>query len=80
MDDYVNISLDLKKFVDVQVDVRVPKYITLKNCLQVIVESYNLGLDIINPSVRVMQSGQVLLATMNLEMVKNGACLYLEAV
>ena len=80
MDDYVNISLDLKKFVDVQVDVRVPKYMTLKNCLQVIVESYNLGLDIINPSVRVMQSGQVLLANMNLEMVKNGACLYLEAV
>lgn len=80
MDDYVNISLNLKKFVDFQLDVRVPKYMTLKSCLQVIAESYNLRLEILNPSARVIQSGQILLSTMKLETVKDGACLRLEAI
>ena len=80
MEEYVNISLDLRNFVDIQLDIRVPRYMTVKHCLQIVSESYNLGLEITNPNMRVVQSGQILLATTNFDSMKDGVCLYLEAI
>lgn len=80
MDNYVNISLDLRMFLDIQVDIRVPRDMTAKDCLQIIVEAYQLSLDICNPSFRVVQTGHVLVSTTNLALLKDGSCLRLETL
>ena len=50
--EYIDISLDFRKYIDKVVDIRVPNNMTVKELLKIIVESYGLPLEIKNPSIR----------------------------
>ena len=44
--EYIDISLDFRKYIDKVVDIRVPNNMTVKELLKIIVESYGLPLEI----------------------------------
>ena len=78
MDDYINISLDCSPFLPQELDLRVPTGLTIKELIQIVSETYDLRMQVLNPSVRNRQSGEVLASTSRLELVKDGALLQLE--
>lgn len=78
MDGYINLSLDLTLVLNRQFDLRIPASMTLKELLQVVSDSYGLSLQIVNPTARVLQTGQMIASTGTLESLKNGVRLQLE--
>ncbi|MBF0818415.1 type VII secretion protein [Streptococcus acidominimus] len=78
MDGYINVSLDLTLVLNRQFDLRIPASMTLKELLQVVSDSYGLSLQIVNPTARVLQTGQMIASTGTLESLKNGVRLQLE--
>lgn len=80
-DKYVNVNVDFSKFARTKVDVRVPVYLTLKEILQILVESLQVDMEIVNPTVRVLQSGKIIQSLTTLEEAgedKNGITLFVE--
>ncbi|MGT2950108.1 hypothetical protein [Streptococcus cuniculi] len=53
---------------------------TLKELLQVVSDSYGLSLTIVNPTVRVVQTGQMIASTGTLENLKDGVLVQLETI
>ncbi|MBF0787338.1 MULTISPECIES: type VII secretion protein [unclassified Streptococcus] len=80
MDGYVNVSLDLTLLLNRQFDLRVPSSMTVKEFLQIVSDSYGLSLAVINPTVRVVQIGQLVASTGTLEKLKDGVLLQLESI
>lgn len=78
MNEFIMISLNCNPFVSQELDLRVPTHLTLKELLQIVSEAYNLGFELINPSARDHQSGQILTSTSRLELLKDGVLLQLE--
>ncbi|MEY8462320.1 type VII secretion protein [Streptococcus merionis] len=80
MDGYVNVSLDFASFINRQLDLRIPSSMTLKELLQIVSDSYGLGLRIVNPTARIIQTGQMIASTGTLEFVKDGVLVQLESI
>ncbi|OLF48569.1 type VII secretion protein [Streptococcus cuniculi] len=80
MDGYINISLDFTLLINRQFDLRIPSSMTLKELLQVVSDSYGLSLTIVNPTVRVVQTGQMIASTGTLENLKDGVLVQLETI
>lgn len=79
--EYIDISLDFRKYIDKVVDIRVPNNMTVKELLKIIVESYGLPLEINNPSIRVEYFNVVLTGFSFLyssQYVRNGSLLVVE--
>ena len=78
---YIDISLDFRKYIDKVVDIRVPNNMTVKELLKIIVESYGLPLEIKNPSIRVENFNVILTGFSFLyssQYVRNGSLLVVE--
>ncbi|MGT2715322.1 type VII secretion protein [Streptococcus respiraculi] len=80
MNEYVNVSLDFVPFINRQIDLRIPSSMTLKELLQIVSHAYGLNLSIVNPTARIIQSGQTIASTGTLEFVKDGVLLQLETI
>lgn len=80
MERYVNITLNLKLLRSESIDLRIPNTMTLKEMLQTVFESYKLNVTLINPTARILQTGQLLLSTEVLEDLKDGMFLTLETI
>lgn len=80
MEDYINISLDCSPFLSKILDLRVPVGLTIKELIQIVSDTYGIGIKILNPSVRNQQSGEVLASTSSLSLVKDGVLLKLERI
>lgn len=80
-DKYISVSIDFSKFTKAKVDVRVPVYLTLKEILRILIESLQIDMEIVNPTVRVLQSGKIIHSLTTLEESgedKNGIILFVE--
>ena len=80
MERYINISLDLKPIISKQLDFRIPSSMKLKEILQIISDSYQLEISFDNPSMRIVQTGKLLLSTSTFESLKDGMLIKLETV
>ena len=80
MEDYINISLDCSPFLSKILDLRVPTELTIKELLQIVSDTYGIGVKVMNPSVRNQQSGEILASTSSLALVKDGVLLNLERI
>lgn len=80
MEEYIDISLECEPFFSQELDLRVPISLTIKELVQIIMDRYGLGIQVLNPIVRNKQTGEVLASTSRLESVKNGALLQLENI
>ena len=77
MEEYINISLDCSPFLSKILDLRVPTELTIKELLQIVSDTYGIGVKVMNPSVRNQQSGEILASTSSLALVKDGVLLKL---
>ena len=80
MERYINISLDLKPIISKQLDFRIPSSMKLKEILQIISDSYQLEISLDNPSMRIFQTGKILLSTSTFESLKDGMLIKLETI
>lgn len=80
MEDYINISLDCSPFLSKILDLRVPTELTIKELIQIVSDTYGIGIEVMNPSVRNQQSGEILASTSSLVLVKDGVLLNLERI
>lgn len=80
MEEYVNISLDCSPFLSKILDLRVPVGLTIKELIQIVSDTYSIGVKALNPSVRNQQSGEILASTSSLKLVKDGVLLKLERI
>jgi len=80
MERYINISLDLKPIISKQLDFRIPSSMKLKEILQIISDSYQLEISFDNPSIRIVQTGKILLSTSTFESLKDGMLIKLETI
>ena len=80
MERYINISIDLKPIISKQVDFRIPSSMKLKEILQIISDSYQLEISFDNPSMRIVQTGKILLSTSTFESLKDGMLIKLETI
>lgn len=80
MSSYVNISLDLSLETVPLMDLRVPRTMTLGELLQTVSESYGLGLVMNNPVARLGKGGRVLTIFQDLEVLRDGDLLVVEAL
>lgn len=80
MERYINISLDLKPIISKQLDFRIPSSMKLKEILQIISDSYHLEISLDNPSMRIVQTGKILLSTSTFESLKDGMLIKLETI
>lgn len=80
MDSYINISLNCSPFLSQELDLRVPTNLTFKELLQIISDTYGLGVHVINPCARNMQSGEIVTSTSRLQLLKDGTLLQLESI
>lgn len=80
MERYINISLDLKPIISKQLDFRIPSSMKLKEILQIISDSYQLEISFDNPSMRIVQTGKILLGTSTFESLKDGMLIKLETI
>ena len=80
MEEYINISLDCSPFLSKILDLRVPIELTIKELLQIVSNTYGIGVKVMNPSVRNQQSGEILASTSSLALVKDGVLLKLERI
>ena len=80
MEEYINISLDCSPFLSKILDLRVPTELTIKELLQIVSDTYGIGVKVMNPSVRNQQSGEILASTSSLALVKDGVLLNLERI
>ena len=55
MEDYINISLDCSPFLSKILDLRVPTELTIKELIQIVSDTYGIGIKVMNPSVRNQQ-------------------------
>ena len=51
MEEYINISLDCSPFLSKILDLRVPTELTIKELLQIVSDTYGIGVKVMNPSV-----------------------------
>lgn len=70
---HINLTLNLKHFDYGQYDLRVPIGLSIKELLHIVVESHQLPLKVVRPSVRVQGKDIVLTALQRLE---DGVCLH----
>lgn len=68
---HINLTLNLERFNCGQYDLRVPKGLSIKELVHIVVQSYQLPLTIICPSVRVYGKEMVLTALQRLEDVEH---------
>ena len=80
MGEYINISLDCSPFLSKILDLRVPTELTIKELIQIVSDTYGIGVKVMNPSVRNQQSGEILASTSSLALVKDGVLLKLERI
>jgi yukD len=80
MEEYINISLDCSPFLSKILDLRVPTELTIKELIQIVSDTYGIGVKVMNPSVRNQQSGEILASTSSLALVKDGVLLKLERI
>lgn len=80
MGEYINISLDCSPFLSKILDLRVPTELTIKELIQIVSDTYGIGVKVMNPSVRNQQSGEILASTSSLAVVKDGVLLKLERI
>lgn len=80
MEEYINISLDCSPFLSKILDLRVPTELTIKELLQIVSDTYGIGVKVMNPSVRNQQAGEILASTSSLALVKDGVLLKLERI
>lgn len=80
MEDYINISLDCSPFLSKILDLRVPTELTIKELIQIVSDTYGIGIKVMNPSVRNQQSGEILASTSSLVLAKDGVLLKLERI
>ena len=80
MEEYINMSLDCSPFLSKILDLRVPIELTIKELLQIVSDTYGIGVKVMNPSVRNQQSGEILASTSSLALVKDGVLLKLERI
>ena len=80
MEEYINISLDCSPFLSKILDLRVPTELTIKELLQIVSDTYGIGVKVMNPSVRNQQSGEILASTSSLALVIDGVLLKLERI
>ena len=80
MEEYINISLDCSPFLSNILDLRVPTELTIKELIQIVSDTYGIGIKVMNPSVRNQQSGEILASTSSLVLVKDGVLLNLERI
>ena len=80
MERYINISLDLKPIISKQLDFKIPSSMKLKEILQIISDSYQLEISFDNPSMRIVQTGKILLSTSTFESLKDGMLIKLETI
>ena len=80
MEEYINISLDCSPFLSKILDLRVPTELTIKELIQIVSDTYGIGIKVMNPSVRNQQSGEILASTSSLALVKDGVLLKLERI
>ena len=80
MERYINISLDLQPIIRKQLDFRIPSSMKLKEILQIISDSYQLEISFDNPSMRIVQTGKILLSTSTFESLKDGMLIKLETI
>lgn len=80
MERYINISIDLKPIISKQLDFRIPSSMKLKEILQIISDSYQLEISLDNPSMRIVQTGKILLSTSTFESLKDGMLIKLEII
>ncbi|MBV7365808.1 MULTISPECIES: type VII secretion protein [Streptococcus] len=80
MEEYINISLDCSPFLSKILDLRVPTELTIKELIQIVSDTYGIGIKVMNPSVRNQQSGEILASTSSLVLVKDGVLLNLERI
>lgn len=80
MERYINMTLDLSLLDNEPLDLRIPSTMTLKEMLQTVFESYGVDVDILNPTARILQTGQLLASTSVLENLKDGMLITLETV
>ena len=80
MEEYINISLDCSPFLSKILDLRVPTELTIKELIQIVSDTYGIGIKVMNPSVRNQQSGEILASTSSLVLVKDGGLLNLERI
>jgi len=80
MEEYINISLDCSPFLSKILDLRVPTELTIKELIQIVSDTYGIGIKVMNPSVRNQQSGEILASTSSLVLVKDGVLLKLERI
>ena len=80
MERYINISIDLKPIISKQLDFRIPSSMKLKEILQIISDSYQLEISFDNPSMRIVQTGKILLSTSTFESLKDGILIKLETI
>ena len=80
MEEYINISLDCSPFLSKILDLRVPTELTIKELLQIVSDTYGIGVKVMNPSVRNQQSGEILASTSSLALVKDGVLLKVERI
>ena len=78
MEEYINISLDCSPFLSKILDLRVE--LTVKELIQIVLETYGAEVKVFNPSVRNQQSGDILASTSSLALVKDGVLLKLERI
>ncbi|WKF66948.1 type VII secretion protein [Streptococcus equi] len=78
MENYISISLDCSHFFPQEFDLRVPRTMTFKELLQIVSDAYGLGFQVVNPSARNEQGGQLMTSTSCMDTLKNGALLVLE--
>ena len=80
MEEYINISLDCSPFLSKILDLRVPTELTIKELIQIVSDTYGIGIKVMNPSVRNQQSGEILASTSSLVLVEDGVLLNLERI
>ena len=80
MEEYINISLDCSPFLSKILDLRVPVELTIKELIQIVSDTYGIGVKVMNPSVRNQQSGEILASTSSLALAKDGVLLKLERI
>lgn len=80
MEEYINISLDCSPFLSKILDLRVPTELTIKELIQIVSDTYGIGIKVMNPSVRNQQSGEILASTCSLVLAKDGVLLNLERI
>ncbi len=80
MEEYINISLDCSPFLSKILDLRVPTELTIKELIQIVSDTYGIGIKVMNPSVRNQQSGEILASTSSLVLAKDGVLLKLERI